>query len=83
MAQPDAALDTTAGRDVVAGTALDAARCLRGLDPKYREALVLTKFEGRTLPEAARLAGVSETAMKTRVYRAIRLARRTVKGEPL
>ena len=51
-----------------------AAKLLQQLDPKYREALILTKIEGRTVEEAAHIAGTSLTAMKSRVQRAIRQA---------
>ncbi len=50
----------------------DAATVLERLEPKYRSALVLTKLEGCSIEEAARRDGVSVSAMKTRVHRAIR-----------
>ena len=55
--------------------AYEATQLLEAMEPRYREALVLTKLQGRSLAEAATVAGVSVTAMKTRVYRAIRQAR--------
>jgi RNA polymerase sigma-70 factor (ECF subfamily) len=55
---------------------LDAATVLERLDPKYRTALILTKLEGCSMEEAAGRAGVSVTAMKTRVHRAIRSLQR-------
>jgi RNA polymerase sigma-70 factor (ECF subfamily) len=61
--------------------ALQAAEALRGLVPEYRDALLLTKFEGRSLEEAARQAGVSVTAMKSRVHRGIRQVRRLLARE--
>jgi RNA polymerase sigma-70 factor (ECF subfamily) len=65
------------------GAALDAERFLRGLAPRYREPLVLTKLLGYSTREAARALGISETALKTRVFRAIRLARQALTaGEP-
>ncbi len=65
------------------GAALDAERFLRGLAPRYREPLVLTKLLGYSTREAARALGISETALKTRVFRAIRLARQALAaGEP-
>ncbi|UCE87379.1 MAG: RNA polymerase sigma factor [Deltaproteobacteria bacterium] len=61
---------------------LRAAEALRGLAPEYREALLLTKFEGHSLDEAARRAGVSVTAMKSRVHRGIQQVRRLLaRGE--
>ncbi len=62
------------------GDRLDGAALLEGLDAKYREALVLTRLRGHTLEEAAVLAGVSVTAMKTRVHRAIRAVRRRLRA---
>jgi RNA polymerase sigma-70 factor (ECF subfamily) len=44
----------------------------RGEEVEYRDALILTKLEGHSLGDAARLAGVSITAMKSRVHRGIR-----------
>jgi RNA polymerase sigma-70 factor (ECF subfamily) len=60
---------------------LRAAEALRGLAPEYRDALLLTKLEGRSLEEAARQAGVSVTAMKSRVHRGIQQVRRLLAHE--
>ncbi|MHC4165260.1 MAG: RNA polymerase sigma factor [Planctomycetota bacterium] len=60
---------------------LQVAEALRGLAPEYRDALLMTKFEGRSLEEAARQAGVSVTAMKSRVHRGIRQVRRILAQE--
>ncbi len=62
---------------------VDAKRFLAGLEPKYRDALVLTKLEGRSIREAAGMLGISETALKSRVSRGIRMARRLIEREPL
>ena len=56
--------------------ALDAERALSQLDATFREALVMTKFQGYSIDEAASRAGVSTTAMKTRVHRALRRVRK-------
>jgi RNA polymerase sigma-70 factor (ECF subfamily) len=56
--------------------ALDAERALSQLDASFREALVMTKFQGYSIDEAASRAGVSTTAMKTRVHRALRRVRK-------
>jgi RNA polymerase sigma-70 factor (ECF subfamily) len=61
--------------------ALEAAEALRGLTREYRDALILTKLEGHSLDEAARRAGVSVTAMKSRVHRAIQQVRRRLRQE--
>jgi RNA polymerase sigma-70 factor (ECF subfamily) len=60
---------------------LRAAEALRGLAPEYRDALLLTKFEGHSLEEAARQAGVSLTAMKSRVHRGVQQVRRLLAQE--
>jgi RNA polymerase sigma-70 factor (ECF subfamily) len=57
------------------GTALEAAEALTAIRPEYRDALILTKLQGHSLAEAARLTGVSVTAMKSRVHRGIREVR--------
>jgi RNA polymerase sigma-70 factor (ECF subfamily) len=61
--------------------ALQAAEVLRGLAPEYRDALLMTKLEGRSLDEAARQAGVSVSAMKSRVHRGIKQVRRLLAQE--
>lgn len=63
------------------GSRMDAAVLLAGLEPKYREALELTKLEGLSLAEAAARAGTSASAMKTRVHRAIRAVRAALEAE--
>jgi RNA polymerase sigma-70 factor (ECF subfamily) len=60
---------------------LDGARVLAALEPPYREALVLTKLEGCSLEEAAERAGVSASAMKTRVHRAVQMAQKLLRTE--
>ncbi len=55
--------------------AIDVERFLQDLEPRYREPLVLTKLLGYSTREAAAELGISETALKTRVFRAIRLVR--------
>jgi RNA polymerase sigma-70 factor (ECF subfamily) len=65
------------------GAGLDGARLLAGLEPVYREALVLTKLEGWSLEEAATRAGVTTGAMKTRVHRALRMLQKRLREEDL
>ena len=60
---------------------VDAARLLARLDPQQREALELTRYAGYSLAEAAERTGVSMTAMKSRVHRAIRNVRRLLEAE--
>lgn len=51
---------------------LDTTRALDGLDPKYREAVLLTKLEGYTVEEAAAKIGITRAAMRSRVHRGLR-----------
>jgi len=53
---------------------VEAARILDQLKPQFRSALTLTKVFGYSLNEAAERAGISESAMKSRVSRAIKAA---------
>lgn len=68
-----------------AGTSMEdsiqVSQLLSDLEPKYRDALILTKLAGYSLLDAAARAGVSTTAMKTRVHRAIAQVRRRLEGE--
>ena len=60
---------------------LDTQRLLDQLSAPYRDALVLTKLRGYTIAEAARAAGVSTSAMKVRVHRAVRRLAKTAESE--
>ena len=79
--EPDqlAAVADPASADPTAG--LEAGALLGRLEPEQREALALTKLAGYSLAEAAERAGVSQSAMKTRVHRALRAARRILERE--
>jgi len=61
---------------------VEAAQVLRELAAQDRDALVMTKIQGYSLAEAASHAGVSTTAMKSRVHRALSRARRILEAEP-
>jgi len=63
------------------GRGVDGARILARLSPEHRQALALTKLAGYSLAEAALATGVSQTAMKTRVHRALRSVRRLLAHE--
>ncbi|MCP5059154.1 MAG: sigma-70 family RNA polymerase sigma factor [bacterium] len=63
--------------------ALEVDRLLARLPDPFREAIVLTKLEGRTVEDAARQAAISTTAMRSRVHRAMRELRRWIEEEPL
>lgn len=57
------------------------AQLLSELPPKYRRALLLTKFSGYSISDAAAREGVSAAAMKMRVHRAIAMARKRLLTE--
>lgn len=59
----------------------EAQDILARLKPQFRSALVLTKIEGYSLGEAADRSGISETAMKSRVSRALRAAAALLNAE--
>jgi RNA polymerase sigma-70 factor (ECF subfamily) len=63
------------------GAGLEGARLLARLDPSQAEALSLTKFAGYSITEAATRAGVSPSAMKTRVHRGLRAVRKLLEEE--
>jgi RNA polymerase sigma-70 factor (ECF subfamily) len=64
-----------------AETKILAGELVEKLDGPYRDALVMTKFEGRSVAEVAEHLGVSETAVKTRVHRAIKALQRALRSE--
>ena len=63
-------------------TGLDVGRALERLDASQREAVLLTKLAGYTVDEAAARAGVTKTAMRSRLHRGIRQLRRVLELEP-
>lgn len=62
--------------DVVAG-----ARIFKALNTSQREALTLTKVLGLSVAEAASNVGISETAMKVRVFRAVGATRKMLERD--
>ena len=62
-------------------TDVTAAVLLRQLPKDSRDALLLTKFAGYSTAEAAALCGCSVGAMKVRVFRALRAARRILDAD--
>ncbi len=58
--------------EILAGKQVEAAleRAIRGLEPMYREALILRDVEGLTAPEVAEILGISVQAVKSRLHRA-------------
>ena len=62
---------------------IDGIRILEGLSPDHREAIVLTKYGGLTTAEAAATLGISESAIKARLHRALRSIHRQLEREEL
>jgi RNA polymerase sigma-70 factor (ECF subfamily) len=60
---------------------LAAGELLARLDPMQRNALLLTKVHGYSLAEAAERSGITESAMKSRVSRAVRAAAELLRQE--
>ena len=60
---------------------VEAGEVLAGLKPEFRNALLLTKIIGYSINEAAERSGISETAMKSRVRRAVRAAETLLREE--
>lgn len=58
--------------DELAGRQVEAAleQAIGGLDPMYREVLILRDVEGLTAPEVAEVMGLSVEAVKSRLHRA-------------
>lgn len=58
--------------EALAGKQVEHAleQAIRGLDPMYREVLLLRDVEGLTAPEVAEVLGVSMQAVKSRLHRA-------------
>ena len=54
---------------------------LDSLSAPHREVLVLTKVIGFSIAEAAEKLGISESAVKVRVHRAIRRLRQSLEGD--
>jgi RNA polymerase sigma-70 factor (ECF subfamily) len=60
---------------------IEAGRILDQLQPQFRSALTLTKLFGYSLNEAAARSGISESAMKSRVSRALKAAESLLNDE--
>ena len=61
-------------REPDASAEIEAGELLAQLETQQRDALMLTKIHGYSLAEAAERTGISESAMKSRVARALRAA---------
>jgi RNA polymerase sigma-70 factor (ECF subfamily) len=59
-----------------------ALAALDTLPPQQREAVVLTKLDGKTIAEAAEIAGTTPGAMKVRAHRGYVALRKALGGAP-
>ena len=62
---------------------IDGIRILEGLSPDHREMIVLAKYVGYTTAEAAAYLGITESAAKTRLVRALAAIGHLLEGEGL
>ena len=56
-------------------------KALAALTPEQREAILLSRYQGLSYAEIAQIAGCSEGAVKTRVFRAMETLKRTLMGD--
>jgi RNA polymerase sigma-70 factor (ECF subfamily) len=56
-------------------------RALSALTPEQREAILLSRYQGLSYAEIAQIAGCSEGAVKTRVFRAMETLKKTLTGD--
>lgn len=76
----EAAVDTQPDRVL---RQLDGVRILERLSPDHREMIVLAKYGGYTTAEAAEYLGISESAAKARLLRALTAIRNLLDAEGL
>lgn len=60
-----------------------ALAAISSLPPIHREAVVMTKLDGKSIAEAAAIAGTTRGAMKVRVHRAYQALRQMIEGPAL
>src|SRR5881397_4080121 len=60
---------------------LRVQRALQALTPEQREAILLSRYQGLSYAEIAQIAGCSEGAVKTRVFRAMETLKKALAGE--
>src|SRR6478672_988948 len=56
-------------------------RALNALTPEQREAILLSRYQGLSYAEIAQIAGCSEGAVKTRVFRAMETLKKALTAE--
>ncbi len=78
----DIAGQTAASRDEPADPAMvrEALDALAQLPEQQREAVVLTKLDGKSVAEAAEIAGTTVGAMKVRAHRGYEALRKLLRG---
>ncbi|HUP44955.1 MAG TPA: RNA polymerase sigma factor [Thermoanaerobaculia bacterium] len=60
---------------------LRVRRALNALTPEQREAILLSRYQGLSYAEIAQIAGCSEGAVKTRVFRAMETLKKALTGQ--
>jgi len=60
---------------------LRVRRALEALTAEQREAILLSRYQGLSYAEIAQIAGCSEGAVKTRVFRAMETLKKTLMGD--
>lgn len=60
---------------------IDGVRMLEKIAPEHRDAVALTQYAGYTVPEAAREFGISESACKARLRRALQAIQKELEAE--
>lgn len=57
-------------------------KALELLTPEQKEAILLSRYQGLSYAEIAQIAGCSEGAVKTRVFRAMETLKKALAGDP-
>ena len=78
---PEAIASGDFNEEIRAHIEIEADRLLKGLAPKYSQALTLTKIVGLSIAESAGKLGISESAMKVRVHRGLGAMRKLLESE--
>jgi RNA polymerase sigma factor (sigma-70 family) len=60
---------------------LRVQKALSALTPEQREAILLSRYQGLSYAEIAQIAGCSEGAVKTRVFRAMETLKKALTGD--
>lgn len=86
--EPEEVLDKISGNDIAADEEiakeqerLKVREALQHLTPEQREVILLSRYEGLSYAEIARIAGCSEGAVKTRVFRAMETLKKVLTNE--